>query len=61
MPSAEATVSSLASPAGLMSPGGSHATFTSGPLTDSAAADRRRRRRLERRDGSRQPTTVDFS
>ncbi|KAK3302379.1 uncharacterized protein B0T15DRAFT_303290 [Chaetomium strumarium] len=61
MPSAGATVSSLASPAGLMSPGGSHATFTSGPLTDSAAADRRRRRRLERRDGSRQPTTVDFS
>ncbi|KAK4146278.1 uncharacterized protein C8A04DRAFT_9851 [Dichotomopilus funicola] len=45
----------------LMSPGGSHATFTSGPMTDAgAAADRRRRRRLERRDGSRQPT-VEFS
>ncbi|KAL2164223.1 hypothetical protein VTH06DRAFT_3439 [Thermothelomyces fergusii] len=40
-------------PGGLMSPGGSHATFTSGPLTDNAAADRRRRRRLERREGSR--------
>ena len=60
VPAAGATVSSLNSPAGLMSPGGSHATFTSGPLADAAAADRRRRRRLERRDGSRQPTTVDF-
>lgn len=50
-------------PAGFASPGGSHATFTSGPMSnaDTAAADRRRRRRLERRDGSRQATTVDFS
>ncbi|GAB1320264.1 hypothetical protein MFIFM68171_10474 [Madurella fahalii] len=61
VPAAGATVSSLGSPAGIASPGGSHATFTSGPLTDPAA-DRRRRRRLERREGStRQPTTVDFS
>lgn len=61
VPAAGATVSSLGSPAGIASPGGSHATFTSGPLTDTAA-DRRRRRRLERREGSsRQPTTVDFS
>jgi hypothetical protein len=63
VPAAGATMSSLGgSPAGgLMSPGGSHATFTSGPLTDAAAADRRRRRRLERRDGSRQGGTVEFS
>ncbi|KAL2137168.1 hypothetical protein VTI74DRAFT_7715 [Chaetomium olivicolor] len=61
LPAAGATVSSLGSPAGLLSPGGSHATFTSGPLTDSAAADRRRRRRLERREGGRQATSVDFS
>jgi hypothetical protein len=61
MPAAGATVSTLDSPGGLMSPGGSHATFTSGPLNDAAAADRRRRRRLERRDGSRQPTSVDFT
>lgn len=61
VPAAGATVSSLGSPAGIVSPGGSHATFTSGPLTDTAA-DRRRRRRMERREGStRQPTTVDFS
>jgi hypothetical protein len=64
MPAAGATVSALDSPAGgLMSPGGSHATFTTGPMTDAgAAADRRRRRRLERRDGSRQGThSVDYS
>ncbi|SPQ22894.1 13cea553-21eb-4b55-8c81-55252ceae8e8 [Thermothielavioides terrestris] len=61
VPAAGATASSLGSPGGLMSPGGSHATFTSGPLTDAAAADRRRRRRLERRDGNRQSTTVDYS
>ncbi|KAK3295681.1 uncharacterized protein B0H64DRAFT_151712 [Chaetomium fimeti] len=61
VPAAEATISTLDSPAGLMSPGGSHATFTSVPMTDAgAAADRRRRRRLERRDGSRQPS-VDYT
>ncbi|KAK4123374.1 hypothetical protein N657DRAFT_664390 [Parathielavia appendiculata] len=60
VPAAGATMSSLGT-SGLLSPGGSHATFTSGPLTDAAAADRRRRRRLERRDASRQATTVDFS
>jgi hypothetical protein len=60
VPAAGATVSSLGT-GGLLSPGGSHATFTSGPLNDAAAADRRRRRRLERRDASRQATTVDFS
>ncbi|KAL2257645.1 hypothetical protein VTK26DRAFT_9365 [Humicola hyalothermophila] len=50
-------------PGGFASPGGSHATFTSGPMSnaETAAADRRRRRRLERRDGSRQATTVDYS
>ncbi|KAL2201048.1 hypothetical protein P885DRAFT_73396 [Corynascus similis CBS 632.67] len=70
VPAAGATVSSLggspaplagSGPGGLMSPGGSHATFTSGPLADGAAADRRRRRRLERRDGSRQPASVDYN
>ncbi|KAK4150407.1 hypothetical protein C8A00DRAFT_37004 [Chaetomidium leptoderma] len=61
VPAAGASMSSLESPGGLLSPGGSHATFTSGPLNDAAAADRRRRRRLERRDGSRQATAVDFS
>ncbi|KAL2181400.1 uncharacterized protein P884DRAFT_265859 [Thermothelomyces heterothallicus CBS 202.75] len=74
VPGPGATVSSLggspaplagagagAGPGGLMSPGGSHATFTSGPLTDGAAADRRRRRRLERRDGSRHPASVDYN
>ncbi|KAK4156742.1 hypothetical protein C8A00DRAFT_12384 [Chaetomidium leptoderma] len=61
VPAAGATVSTLDSAAGLMSPGGSHATFTSGPLNDAAAADRRRRRRLERRDGSRQPASVDYT
>jgi hypothetical protein len=62
MPAAGATVSSLGSPAGITSPGGSHATFTSGPITDMAA-DRRRRRRLERREGSssRQPTMLDYN
>jgi len=62
-PAAGATVSSLGSP-------GSHGTWSalspspSGPLKDptASAADRRRRRRLERRDGSRQPSgTVEFS
>ncbi|KAK4106265.1 hypothetical protein N658DRAFT_555205 [Parathielavia hyrcaniae] len=60
VPALGATVSSLGT-SGLLSPGGSHATFTSGPLNDAAAADRRRRRRLERRDASRQGTTVDYS
>jgi hypothetical protein len=62
-PAAGATVSSLGSP-------GSHGTWSamspspSGPLKEgtASAADRRRRRRLERRDGSRQPSgTVEFS
>lgn len=60
VPAAGATVSSLGSRGGFASPGESHATFTSGPMTDTAA-DRRRRRRLERRDGSKQPTRTDFS
>jgi hypothetical protein len=63
-PAAGATVSSLGSP-------GSHGTWsalspsTQGPSKEptGSAADRRRRRRLERRDGSRQPSvgTVEFS
>jgi hypothetical protein len=55
VPAAGATVSTLDSRTDMMSPGGSHATFQSGPITD-AAADRRRRRRLERRDTSRAGT-----
>lgn len=62
-PAAGATVSSLGSP-------GSHGTWSalspspSGPLKEptASAADRRRRRRLERRDGSRQPSgSVEYS
>lgn len=65
-PAAGATVSSLGS---LGSPG-SHGTWSalspspSGPMKDptASAADRRRRRRLERRDGSRQPSgSVEYS
>ncbi|KAK3379500.1 hypothetical protein B0T24DRAFT_612062 [Lasiosphaeria ovina] len=55
-------VSSMGS---LASPGGSHGTFSALSPTPSrdptaSAADRRRRRRLERRDGSRPANTVDF-
>ncbi|KAK4135283.1 hypothetical protein BT67DRAFT_461638 [Trichocladium antarcticum] len=60
VPAVDGPVSSLGSPAAVASPGGSQATFTTGQITDTAA-DRRRRRRLERRDGSRQPTTVDYT
>ncbi|KAL2122965.1 hypothetical protein VTJ04DRAFT_3420 [Mycothermus thermophilus] len=42
----------------LNSPGGS---FSSMPLTDQDAAERRRRRRLERREGSRPGTTLEYS
>ncbi|KAL1843694.1 hypothetical protein VTJ49DRAFT_394 [Mycothermus thermophilus] len=46
------TVSSLNSPGG---------SFSSMPFTDQDAAERRRRRRAERRDASRQGTTMEFS
>lgn len=60
VPAAGGTISNLGSPAGLASPGGSHATFTSGPITDTAA-DRRQRRRMERRGATMQATTADTS
>ena len=67
VPAAGATMSTLNSPGefNMMSPGGSQATFTTGPMTDAtAAADRRRRRRLERRADAggrgQQGTSVDY-
>ncbi len=67
VPAAGATVSTLNNPGefNMMSPGGSQATFTTGPMTDAtAAADRRRRRRLERRADAggrgQQGTSVDY-
>jgi len=56
-PAAGATVSSLGSP-------GSHGTWSAASPSPSGfqdPADRRRRRRMERRDSSRQSHTVDFS